>query len=94
MKIYKNPSVSREMYFVKTGSGFSHKNEAPKSNGYIIEIWDGKWNVRKGAFYDMDLNCFPVVAENRVSIQKVIDNAILTAVLELVKKGGVENDRD
>ena len=94
MKIYKNPFVSRESYFVKTGKAFSYKGEAPKSNGYVIEFWDGKWEVRKRQYYDRDLRDeFPIVAENRVSIQKVIDTAILNAVLDLVKVG-VKNDNN
>ena len=91
MKIYKNPFVSRESYFVRTGKGFSHKGEAAKSVGEGIEFWDGKWEVRKGAYYDYSLKDeLPIVAENRVSIQKVIETAILNAVLDLVK--GVQNE--
>ena len=36
MKVYKNPFVSRECYFVKTGKGHSYKMEASKSKGYIV----------------------------------------------------------
>lgn len=42
MKVYKNPFVSRECYFVKTGKGHSYKMEASKSKGYIVEFIDGK----------------------------------------------------
>lgn len=38
MKVYKNPFVIRESYFVKTGKGHSYKMEAPKSKGYIVEF--------------------------------------------------------
>lgn len=86
MKIYKNPFVSRESYFIRTGKAFSHKAEASKSKGYIIEYFDGKWCVRKGEYYDFSLRDeLPIIAENRVSIQSVIDKAILNAVLDLVK---------
>ena len=90
MKIYKNPFVKRESYFVKTGKAFSYKSEASKSKGYVIEFWDGKWEVRNGEYYDISLRDeFPIIAENRVSIQKVINSAILNAVLDLVE-GGAE----
>lgn len=85
MTIYKNPFVSRESYFVKTGKGYSHGNEAPKSKGYSIEHIDGKWQVRQACYYDFSLKDeMPIVAQNKVSIQKVIENAILDAVLESV----------
>ena len=85
MKIYKNPFVSRESYFVKTGKAYSHRNEATKSKGYAIEFVDGKWQVREATYYDFSLRDeMPVIAENKVSIQSVIENAILNAVLDLV----------
>ena len=84
MKIYKNPWVTRESYFVKTGAVKSAKMEAPKSAGYAIDFWDGKWNVRKAMYYNQSLAEMPVIAENRVSIQTVIDKAILDAVLGCV----------
>ena len=94
MKIYKNPFVSRECYFVKTGKAFSYKNEGSKSKGYAIDFIDGKWEVREANYYDSSLRDeMPIVAENRVSIQSVIENAILNAVLDLVhptEKGGAE----
>lgn len=34
MKIYKNPWVTRESYFVKTGAAKLAKMEAAKSSGY------------------------------------------------------------
>lgn len=90
MKIYKNPFVSRESYFVKTGKAFSYKSEASKSKGYIVEFLNGKWNVREGQYYDMSLRDeMPIIAENKVSVQRVIETAILNAVLDLVK-GGAE----
>lgn len=93
MKVYKNPFVSRECYFVKTGKAYSCKMEASKSRGYVVEFLDGKWEVREGCFYDCSLkNEMPIIAENKVSIKNVIDRAILNAVLDLVgssKMGGV-----
>lgn len=85
MKIYKNPFVSRESYFVKTGKAFSYKMEGSKSKGYAIDFIDGKWRVREATYYDSSLrNEMPIIAENRVSIQSVIETAILNAVLDLV----------
>ena len=85
MKIYKNPFVSRESYFVKTGKGHSYKMEASKSKGYIVEFVDGKWEVREGCYYDCSLrNDMSVIAENNVSIKSVIERAIMNAVLNLV----------
>lgn len=92
MKIYKNPFVSRESYFVKTGKAFSYKMEGSKSKGYAIEFIDGKWRVREAIYYDSSLrNEMPIIAASKVSIQSVIENAILNAVLDLVRsteKGG------
>ena len=94
MKIYKNPWVSREYYFVKTGKASSAKMEASKSKGYAVEFWDGKWEVRQSLFYDCSLREMPVVAENRLSLQSIIERAILNAVLDSVyatdKGGGKE----
>ena len=91
MKIYKNPWVTRESYFVKTGTAKSAKMEASKSSGYSIDFWNGKWVVRKTAYYNKSLSEMPVVIENRTNIQAIIDRAILSAVLDLVgeaKMGG------
>lgn len=91
MKIYKNPWVTRESYFVKTGVAKSATMEAAKSSGYSIDFWDGKWVVRKTAYYNKSLSEMPVVIENRTNIQAIIDRAILSAVLDLVgeaKMGG------
>ena len=85
MKIYKNPFVSRESYFVKTGKGHSHKMEASKSKGYAIDFIDGKWEVRECFYYDCSLkNEMPVIAENKISIKSIIDRAIVNAVLDLI----------
>ena len=80
MKIYKNPWVSRESYFIKTGAARSAKMEAAKSTGYSVDFWDGKWKVRKATYYNKSLDEMPVVCENKVSIQAVIGKAVLDAV--------------
>ena len=98
MKIYKNPWVTRESYFVKTGTAKSAKMEASKSSGYSIDFWDGKWVVRKTAYYNKSLSEMPVVIENRTNIQAIIDRAILSAVLDLVGEakmgGGADHGTD
>ena len=52
--------MTRESYFVKTGTAKSAKMEAAKSNGYSIDFWDGKWVVRKTAYYNKSLSEMPV----------------------------------
>lgn len=95
MKVYKNPFVSRESYFVKTGAGHSYKMEASKSKGYIVEFIGGKWEVREGCYYDSSLkNELPVIAENKVSIKSVIDRAVINAVLDLVGETKMEAKED
>lgn len=98
MKVYKNPWVTRESYFVKTGVAKSAKMEASKSSGYSIDFWDGKWVVRKTAYYNKSLSEMPVVIENRTNIQAIIDRAILSAVLDLVGEakmgGGADHEAD
>lgn len=84
MKIYKNPWVTRESYFVKTGAAKSAKMEAAKSAGYSIDFWGGRWNVRKAEYYNRSLAEMPVIAESRASIQAVIDKAVLDTVLGCV----------
>ena len=90
MKIYKNPWVTRESYFVKTGAARSAKMEAAKSTGYSVDFWDGKWKVHKAMYYNKSLAEMPVVCENRVSIQAVIDKAVMDAVLRFVRAGKVD----
>lgn len=93
MKIYKNPFVSRESYFVKTGKAHSYKMEASKSKGYSIDFIDGKWKVREACYYDCSLrNDMPVIAENKVSIKSVIERAILNAVLDLVGSAKMDGE--
>lgn len=87
MKIYKNPWVSRESYFIKTGAARSAKMEAAKSTGYSVDFLGGKWKVRKATYYNKSLAEMPVVCENRVSIQGVINKAVLDAVLGFARGG-------
>ena len=95
MKVYKNPFVSRECYFVKTGKGHSYKIEASKSKGYIVEFIGGKWEIREGCYYDFYLkNELTVIAENKVSIKSVIDRAVINAVLDLVGETKMEVKED
>lgn len=85
MKIYKNPFVLRESYFVKTGKARTGKMEASASKGYSVDFIDGKWVVSNATYYDFSLRKeIPVVAENKVSIKSVIEMAILNAVLDAV----------
>ena len=96
MKIYQNPWVTRESYFVKTGTAKSAKMEAAKSSGYSIYFWNGKWVVRKTTYYNKSLSEMPVVCENKCSLQARIDKAIVDVVLGFVEAakmgGGEDND--
>ena len=99
MKVYKNPWVARESYFVKTGTAKSARMEASKSSGYSIDFWDGKWVVRKTAYYNKSLSEMPVVLENKCSLQARIDRAIVDTVLEFVAVakmdgGNADENRD
>ena len=84
MKVYKSPWVSRESYFVKTwasnGAGYSSL-----VHGYSIDYWDGKWEVRKTQYFRGSLANLPVVAENRISLQRCIEDAIKDAILSAVR---------
>lgn len=84
MKIYKNPWVTRESYFVETGVAKSAKMEAAKSSGYSIDFWEGKWVVSKTAYYNKSLSEMPVICENRCSLQEQINKAIVDTVLGFV----------
>ena len=88
MKVYKNPFVSWECYFVKTGKARTGKAEATASKGYQVQFWNGKWEVKEASYYDFSLRDeLPIVAENNVSIQSVVERAIMDAVLDLVHNG-------
>ena len=86
MKIYKNPYVAYDSYYVKTGKAPSlGKFEAAASKGYCIHNRNGMWEIERVRIYDGALkNEFSVVAENRVSIDKVIEEAVKGAVLKLI----------
>lgn len=83
MKVYKNPWVSRESYFVKTGAS-SGAGYSSLVYGYSIDYWNGKWEVRKTKYHLGALAEMPVVAENRISLQYCIDDAIKEAILSAV----------
>ena len=75
MKIYKNPWVSRESYFVKTNSDKS------LTRGYSIDFWKGKWEVRKSSYYNISLPEMPVVYKDNRSFQTLLDKAIVDIIL-------------
>lgn len=74
MKVYKNPWVTRESYFVKAGAA------GTTIPGYVVEFWNGKWTVEEAKYYTRDVKTMPVVAENNIDLKDVIKNAILSAV--------------
>jgi hypothetical protein len=87
MKVYKNPFVSYPCYFVKTGAGWSARGEASKIKGYDVELHNGKWTCRDGCYYDDTIKHeLILVGENRKSIHSIIKEAVICAVLELVKE--------
>ena len=88
MKVYKNPFVSYDSYFVKTGKAPSHgKFESAACKGYYIHNTNGNWEVEKARCYEGAIKKeFQLVAENRVSIDKVIEEAVKAAVLKLIGK--------
>lgn len=92
MKVYKNPWVTRESYFVKTGVAKSATMEAAKSSGYSIDFLEGEWIVRKSTIYDKSLTEMPIVFENRVALQTYIDKAILDTVLGFVKEQKMDGE--
>lgn len=94
MKIYKNPWVTQESYFVKTGAVKSAKMEAAISSGYSIDFWDGKWIVCKTAYYDKTLSEMPVVCENRCNLLARIDKAIVDTVLGFVEAAKMDEGSD
>ena len=80
MKVYKNPWVSRESYFVKTGAS-SGAGYSSLVYGYSIDYWNGKWEVRKTQYYRGALAEMPVVAENSICLKGCIDEVIRVAIL-------------
>lgn len=55
MKIYKNPWVSRENYFVKTTSNKTF------TKGYSIDFWEDKWVVKQSTYYNSVISEMPSV---------------------------------
>lgn len=97
MIIYKNPLVSRESYFVKTGTDHSARMEASKTSGYSVDFWNGEWIVRKTAYYNNSLKEMPVIVNNRVSFLAEVDKAIASIILGFVaesKKGEDTQERE
>ena len=97
MIIYKNPWVSRESYFVKTGAAHSAKMESAKSSGYSVDFWNGEWIVRKAVYYNNSLKEMPVIINNRVSFLSEVDKAIVSIILGFVaesKKGADTQEQE
>lgn len=90
MKVYKSPWASHESYFVKTGAS-SSAGYSSLVYGYSINHWNGKWEVRKTRYYRGELADMTVVAENRISLQRCIEDAIKDAILSAVHFGGIED---
>lgn len=85
MKIYKNPFVSYDSYFVKTGKAPTGKMEASASKGYEIHNMNGTWEIREVEYYDYHVQTgHPLVVENHVAVKSIIEEAVLGAVLKLV----------
>lgn len=74
MKVYKNPWVSYESYFVKTGE------EGIMTTGYSVELLNGIWIVVKTTYVTIDIKMMPVAAENNIDLKDVFRDAILSAV--------------
>ena len=74
MKVYKNPWVSRESYFVKTGE------VGIMTTGYYVELRNGIWEVGKEKYFTRNIEMMPVAAENNIDLKDVIKDAILSAV--------------
>ena len=92
MIVYKNPFVTYPCYFIKTGKAHTGRNEASASSGYEVYQRKGEWCCVKTRYYDKDLKTggyMQIVGETRYSIQTVIDNAIINAVLDAVNEGTI-----
>lgn len=74
MKVYKNPWVSYESYFVKTGE------EGIMTTGYSVELLNGIWIVVKTKYVTRDIKMMPVAAENNIDLKDVFKDTILSAV--------------
>jgi hypothetical protein len=85
VKIYKNPFVSYDSYFVKTGKASTRKMEASASKGYEIHNMKGQWEIHEVEYYDYHVKTgHPLIAENHVAVKTIIEEAVLNAVLRLV----------
>ena len=58
-----------------------------------MELHNGKWTCRDGCYYDDTIKYeLILVGENRKSIHSIIKEAVICAVLELVKEEENETD--
>lgn len=89
MKIYKNPWVRYDCYFLRTGNASSAKMEASSSTGYDIFFRDGAWSIRKSRYYNRTLKEMPVIAET-IPLEKIILNHVTDVINEAT--GGADND--
>lgn len=81
-KIYKNPWVTRECYFLPTGVHIKSKNESEKVKGYNVQYWNGKWEIRAGMMYEKTLAEMPIVGEIK---PKFLKDAVIRLILSAVK---------
>ena len=81
-KIYKNPWVARECYFLPTGVHIKSKNESEKVKGYNVQYWNGKWEIRAGMMYEKTLAEMPIVGEIK---PKFLKDAVIRLILSAVK---------
>lgn len=80
MKVYRNPHVSREEYFVAEQPMRKYKNEASGTAGYIVDVENGEIKyVDRGAVYNQDLKEWPLVG-SVPSIKKMIGAEVLKVV--------------
>lgn len=94
IEIYKNLFIDHHCFFVKLGRRPKPcKSEPSASIGFIVEQQDGKWTCRDGCYYDDTIKHeLILVGENRKSIHSIIKEAVICAVLELVKEEENETD--
>lgn len=78
MKVYKNPWVSRESYFLKISAA------GTSTIGYSVEFWNGKWKTKRAKYFTRSLQKMPIVAEDDVDFKKFIEKSIETIVLTAV----------
>ena len=81
-KIYKNPWVTRECYFLPTDVHIKSKNESEKVKGYNVEYLNGKWEIRAGMMYEKTLSEMPIVGEIK---PKFLKDAVIRLILSAVK---------